>query len=332
LEKEHVALSSTLKTQAKTSEDILMMLEGLEKLIDRTKVMYEQYFMGIQKMAPSQLHRDCERRIRELQQQQIRNTALRFRFTTLSQKFGSYNVYWKRIMRQIENGTYIRDIQRLGRQALREGKEIPQEVLAKMPKRMRDRIVRDRERIRAHEARKAGREEDLRADPNKVRQQRSHVHAIEDDPFAGDFDLDNMFSKIMEEESGNPAVGESTNVNIPIGRPSEPDTQPVRQTLRGARATRPAVPPAQRRAPTPPPTGPRPPPGMSEQKSRQLYDKYIKARKLVGERTDNISYDKLMRTLNKQAPKIMTDHQARGVDFNVVIKGDKVVLKAKPQK
>jgi hypothetical protein len=66
-------------------------LELLEHQIERLKVMYEQYFMGIQKMAPSQLHRDLERGIRELTQQQIRNTALRYRFTTVSQKFGSYN-------------------------------------------------------------------------------------------------------------------------------------------------------------------------------------------------------------------------------------------------
>ena len=42
--------------------------------------MYEQFFMGIQKMPPSQLHRDIERRIREITQLQIRNTGLRVRF------------------------------------------------------------------------------------------------------------------------------------------------------------------------------------------------------------------------------------------------------------
>jgi hypothetical protein len=52
----------------------------------------------------------------------------------------------------------------------------------------------------------------------------------------------------------------------------------------------------------------------------------------VGERTDNLSYDKLVSTLSKQAPAIMKQHNARGVEFNVVVKGDKVVLKAKPKK
>jgi hypothetical protein len=75
-----------------------------------------------------------------------------------------------------------------------------------------------------------------------------------------------------------------------------------------------------------------PPPGMSEGQARDLYDRYVQARKLVGERTDNLTYDKLMGTLNKQAPKIMKQHNARGVEFNVVVKDDKVVLKAKPKR
>jgi len=349
-----VASTSALKNQtAKTNDEIEEMLQVLEKLIDRSKVMYEQYFMGIQKMAPSQLHRDCERRIRELQQQQIRNTAMRFRFTTLSQKFGSYNVYWKRIMRQIENGTYIRDIQRLSRKAMRQGLDVPDEILAKMPKRMQDRIRRDRERIRKLEERKQEGEGKLRTDPNKVRQQRRHVHSIEEDAFDDDLNLDQMFDKIMDDEFSNPAVGESTNLNIPVVPALEPDTEPVRrpQQMAGARATRAPARSAQPRSAQPRSAQPRsvpasrvaatkalprsaslPPPGMTEENSHQLFDKYIKARKLVGERTDNITYDKLMRTLNRQAPKIMSDHQAKGVVFNVVIKGNKVVLKAKPQK
>src|SRR5687768_2324845 len=98
--------------------------------------MYEQYFMGIQKLPPSQLHRDVDRRIRDLTQDQIRNTALRFRFLTIQQKVGSYNSYWKRVLRQIDQGSYVRDIQRVGRKAARTGEEVPEELLVKLPKRM----------------------------------------------------------------------------------------------------------------------------------------------------------------------------------------------------
>lgn len=70
---------------------------------------------------------------------------------------------------------------------------------------------------------------------------------------------------------------------------------------------------------------------MSEADTRTLYAKYIKAREVVGEKTDPMSYDKLLRTLSSQAPKILEQHKASGVEFNVVIKDNKVVLKAKPK-
>jgi hypothetical protein len=70
---------------------------------------------------------------------------------------------------------------------------------------------------------------------------------------------------------------------------------------------------------------------MSEQQARELYARYNKARQIVGDRSD-VSYDKLMSSLGKQAPAIMKQHGARSVEWQVVVRGDKVVLKAKPVK
>src|SRR5688500_17332453 len=107
--------------------------------------MYEQYFLGIQKQAPGFLHNDVERKLRDLTQVNIRNTGMRYRLATLQQKFGSYNSYWRRTLRQIENGTYVRNLAKIGREAARTGAEIPDEILAAMPKRMREQVIRDRD-------------------------------------------------------------------------------------------------------------------------------------------------------------------------------------------
>ncbi|HMG24396.1 MAG TPA: hypothetical protein VK607_23835, partial [Kofleriaceae bacterium] len=127
------------------AEVIEELLEGLETTLDRVKVLYEQFFLGIQKQPPTYQHTDIERKIRDLAQLQIRNTALRYRFVTLQQKFGSYNSYWRRTLRQIENGTYTRNLFKIGRQAARTGAAVPEEILAAMPKRMREQVMRDRE-------------------------------------------------------------------------------------------------------------------------------------------------------------------------------------------
>ena len=203
----NVALSSKFKDQ-KTPEEIGELIDQLGKLLDRTKVMYEQYFMGIQKVAPSQLHRDIERRIRDLTQMHIRNTGLRFRFATFSQKFGSYNTYWKRTVRKIERGEYIRDIARVGRKAAKRGEEIPAEILAKVPERMRKRILRDRERMMARAEREGtgGAEAPAEAETaptstasssEQVREQRSNVHAVD---LEDDLDMDSIFASLTNEE------------------------------------------------------------------------------------------------------------------------------------
>ncbi len=125
--------------------DIEEALDYVDKTLDRTKVLYEQYFLGMQKQPPTQIHTDVERRLRDLQQLQIRNTGMRYRFATLQQKFGSYNSYWRRTLKQIENGTYIRNLQKISRKAAQTGDAIPEEILAAMPKRMREQVKRDRE-------------------------------------------------------------------------------------------------------------------------------------------------------------------------------------------
>ena len=102
-----------------------------------------------------------------------------------------------------------------------------------------------------------------------------------------------------------------------------------------------AAAPAQPRATTPSPVSgaPKrpstpdmsPPAGMSEADVRSLYDKYSKAREMVGEKNDDATYQKLLRTIRAQAPKIMEQYKAQGVEFGVVIKDNQVILKAKPK-
>jgi hypothetical protein len=84
----------------------------LETRVDRLRSLYEQYFMGIEKMEPHVPRKDVERRFQAMRREQIRNTALRFRFQMVLQKYNTYQSYWMRIMRQIEDGTYKRDVLR----------------------------------------------------------------------------------------------------------------------------------------------------------------------------------------------------------------------------
>jgi hypothetical protein len=424
--------------------ELTELLDTLESLLERTKILYEQYFMGIQKIPPSQLHKDIERKIRELTQEQIRNTALRFRLTTVTQKFGSYNTYWKRTLQAIEQGRYARDIQRAQRRAQRMGEDVPDELLVNMPKAMRDRIRRDRDRLAVNNQELGADEEGLVYDSfpedtdtevdwdikrildgldneapavpvqpqatgqpsgqpaGQARAQASSqppgqrgVHQIseEDDVLADR--IDELFAALTDEAeaaiaqprpapaaskpaqaasksaptASKPAQAASkpaqaADAPAPAPPPARPATPPPPQRMvraappisvpniparpaavpdiparpaspgRTASATPPGATPARPmprpETPKPEPNAVPPPPGMTEAETRVLYEQYRQARQLVG--GEDISYDRLKRKLNEQAPKLMEQYNAKGLQYDVVVKDDKVVLKATPKR
>jgi hypothetical protein len=104
------------------------------------------------------------------------------------------------------------------------------------------------------------------------------------------------------------------------------------------RAASPPVPPKRADTPRPgaaerPPPEPRqaPPPGMTDADVDALYTKYVKAKQILGEETEPGTYGKLLRTIHAQAPKIMAQYKAKGVDFSVVVKDNQVIIRAKPK-
>ena len=512
--------SKTGQEPSASVEDVEELLDTLDKTLDRLKTLYEQYFLGIQKQAPAYIHSDVERKLRDLMQLQIRNTGLRYRLTSIQAKFGAYNSYWRRTLRQIENGSYVRNLHKIGRAAARSGADIPEEILAAMPKRMREQVLKDREAAiaaarRHKQVSSPDGDEVLTLEGDEapafvregtdLRRQARGAHVVQDD---GDFDLDAFFKQVEGESADDktpqdqppvplrnepapvraatiappqrqsspvlrqptgpqPAVTPASQAGqiprqptgpqpaqtgpvprqptgpvpssgvprqptgpVPAGAQSGPvpstgvprqptgpvpaaaQTGPVprqptgpvaapSQTTRpipiapGAAAARgdapvesmagpfarppapsqpsarpptpaatqplpratttPGVPPvpsiprapgAPRPAPpvsaqsqpiTRPTPAPRPeptqkpPPGMTDADVNALYAKYVKAKEAVGEKVGPGGYGKLLNTINSQAPKIMEQYKAKGVDFSVVVKDNQVIIRAKPK-
>lgn len=340
-----MASRSKVRNDALPADQIEEILDDLEQQLERCKVLYEQHFLGIQKMPPHQLHKRIERVILQFTQQRISNTALRFRFNNLSQKYGAYNTYWMRTMRQIEQGTYTRHIARAHRRAQAQGLDTPDELLASLPKRLREKMMRDRERLAEREAKDAARKRKPSESqgPAMVRQAKPHFHELD----AGD--LDDMSAMFAEAEAAvakpPPApepAGDDDDFDLearfaaitsalPKAPPPKPPPKPPPIPRAPATSSMPSKEQLRARYQQPKPAA-APPPGMTEAQTRQLYNQYVQAQKMVGADTSKVSYDKLMRTLQKQAPAIMKQHNAKAVDFSVVVKDNTVVLKAKPKK
>jgi len=86
--------------------EIEQLVGEAENRVERLRSLYDQYFMGIERIEPQIARKDVERRIQLLRKTQIRNTALRFRFQNVLLRYNTFSAHWMRICRQIEDGTY----------------------------------------------------------------------------------------------------------------------------------------------------------------------------------------------------------------------------------
>lgn len=134
--------------------------------------------------------------------------------------------------------------------------------------------------------------------------------------------------------------------------PALPSIPPVRPIAAAAAAAQPLPPSVPPRVPTPAPKDTAPmgvatnklpvPParvapaagpagGLSEQKIKAIYDAYVMAKKRCNEDTSKLTLDAVANTLKKQVPELLKQHKASTVDFKVVIKDGKAVLRALPK-
>src|SRR5690606_17101606 len=108
-------MSRNSRLENASNAELDAVLSELEAKLDRLKVSYERYFSGIDRTPPEFLRKDVVRILRMLENSFIRNTAQKFRLNTCSQKLSTYSTYWNRIQRQIEEGTFKRDVQKARR-------------------------------------------------------------------------------------------------------------------------------------------------------------------------------------------------------------------------
>ena len=94
------------------SEELELAINELEVRLERLRALYEQYFLGFEKIEPTVARKDVDRRIYVLRREKIRNTARRFRLQNIIQRYNTFQQYWQRICREIENGTYKRHLLR----------------------------------------------------------------------------------------------------------------------------------------------------------------------------------------------------------------------------
>ena len=90
---------------AETIDDDLRMLEFK---ITQLKRDYDQYFLGARPREPVQLRGEINKAVVELTNTAIKNTASRFKFSSICSRYQAFRRQWDENLRKIEAGTYER--------------------------------------------------------------------------------------------------------------------------------------------------------------------------------------------------------------------------------
>ncbi len=100
------------------SEKIAQRLNELEREIETLIYEYDQFFLGFQRVEPVARRKKIERMIRDLMDTYIANATLKFRLQNLRQRYATYREKWDRFLRQMEEGTFVRDVFRAKQRGL----------------------------------------------------------------------------------------------------------------------------------------------------------------------------------------------------------------------
>jgi hypothetical protein len=293
--------------------DVEKLIGELEIAVDRLRSLYDQYFLGIEKLEPGVPRKDVDRRIHAIRKEQIRNTALRFRFQVVLQRYNTYQTHWQRICREIENGTYKRHLVRAQR---RFGSSRP------APRRSVPPPALD-----------PGKEANL---PRDLAVQAAGID--EDFAQAMGIDIEIEQEPLVARPPPPPAKGgpppvlaDRTAPAVP--RPAPPVWKKVAPAPApaverpAAQVPRPLVPP--RPGPPAPPAAASTPTGggdLPDERLRALYAEYVGAKRRQNESTAAITYQAVAKSLRESGDKLRKKH-GKPVDFEVVVKDGKAVLR-----
>lgn len=280
-------------------DQIEAMLDDLKRKLDRLRVLYEQFFLGTEKTPPHQLRRDVVREMHRLTQVRIKRAALKFRFSSLQQRFNAHKAYWARSEREIEMGTYKRQTFR-ARQRQRDPERA--DVLESTDW-LAINAVRDAQgaeaAAEAKRERIAAREREQREQrAARARQQREEDAAAAE--FLRELGGDAASAPAPAGASGKRSAAEIRGAAADDVKAKAARLRALKQRMKGGSgASAPADP------------------------DRALYDRLVAAKKKLNQSTDSMSYERVRQGLEAQRKK----YGERSVDFDVVVKDGKAFLK-----
>jgi hypothetical protein len=308
--------------------------------------------MGFEKIPPAVVHKDVERRIYTLRHEKIRNTAKRFKLQTTIQRYNTFQQYWQRIMREIENGTYKRHVLRAERSMNKAKTSRPPN--SSLTDSTPGDVPPDSENATSSRNKKSILPSSLRHSipatprhstlppPEKIE---AFTRALERDLAAaldGELDFGQLNSGIngdsldLDDKTPPPRIPK-VPPKLEAQRPGQLRL-PAQSAVGGHRLPPPPAksPPKSEAKPLPPIPKPAPsvkaqapqatPAGLSADRVQQLHHDLIEAKAKTAD-AGTVSLNALTRKLEATVKQLSEKHAGKRIDFAVVIKDGKAVVK-----
>lgn len=274
------------------SEGVAREVGELEGSLAELKARFEQYFLGVDRHPPTKDHESVRQRLLRLRTAFVRSAAMKFRIQGLQQRFTTYDRLWQRTMTEMENGTYSRDLFKARRR--RKTGDVPAATTASPAPESAPSPAR---------AEKAPAPEPLPA----ATQPGATAPAAPTRP--GPVPSISPVAVPPGTQSGARAPGIPTGTEGEAGR-TKP--APVPTGTQGAVARAAAA-------------------ALAEPRLRAVYDAFVDAKKRCKEDVSRLSFESVAESLRKQVPELLERHGARDVEYKVVVKNGKAVLRAVPK-
>ena len=349
-----------VRAEAKGSEEQMQHLSELEGDLAELRAAYDQYFQGNERLPPLKRHDAFKKQFLKLKGSSVRQTAVKFRLESIGQKLLTYERLWERTLKEIENGTYKRDLARLKRHQqpglkkrdadfdvdedldlsdLDSGDDDLSSVIAAAEKAVEAVAARPVSPSIPAVKPVTGVAPALAPVVPPVTPSGGMKPAAPQ--VAGLKPITNPFAQAAAPAAPPKITSGAFPAVTPAGPPRITGAFPAITPAKPATGVQPGL--APKTASGPLPAAPRPAAsaaprapsagdgGLSEQKIKAIYDAYVMAKKRTGEDTRSLTLDSVASSLKKQVPELMKQHNAKSVEFKVVIKDGKAILRALPK-
>jgi hypothetical protein len=283
----------------------------------------------------------------------------------LQQKYVTYQVYWSRVTRQIEEGTYRRDVvrakQRIAGSQSRDASSIEVDIDVDYGTDDLADLLEGDDGAGAHGTEVHDTEPPPPPPPSPARAPASPAAAAAPLPPPEPASRPRLSPFALGAPSRSP-VPAGPSASIPAPRAHAPAAPPAgiappAGAAPSATFSRPKVAPAApasippqkpagiplpagaiKAAPLPPRAAPAPArsapaapapkqASLDDSAARAVYDRYVEARRRNNERVDNLKFETVQKSLADMLPKLREKHAGKKIDFEVVVKDGKVGIK-----